>query len=223
MHTSGTYEVPEHTAGDRSIEPSFQNTPGTYDSGIAASTTSFPNAAGIPTPFQTQSIQISRENSSHRSRTRIFRDTISNSYWKGEALDLGNVDLVCTVDTTKISNRWLADFIPSFNQRVKNHPPSITQFISHIFKTYPAILLREGHLPPFIHSAQLSGSEAPTPLANCLSLVRMWDVQVRGSENMVRDIVKNEMNRLYEEVDIRFPHVAELTIVFFAAPIVSST
>lgn len=42
----------------------------------------------------------------------------------------------------------------------------------------------------------------PTPLANCLSLVRMWDGQARGSEVLVREIIKNEMGKLYEEVTI---------------------
>ena len=140
---------------------------------------------------------------SHGPRNALLvqsHDGPTNIYWSGGALSFANIDLICTVDSTRIGNRWLGDFIPAFNQRVKNLSPGTILFISRVFKSYPSKLLKAGHLPPFIHASQLSGSEAPTPLANCLSLVRMWGGQVRGSETMVREIIKNEMKRLYEEV-----------------------
>ena len=99
-----------------------------------------------------------------------------------------------------MNNRWRGDFVPSFNQRIKDFPPSLIHFTSRVFKTYPSVMLRRGHLPPFIHPSRLGGSEMPTPLANYLSLVRLWEGQVRGSENLVRETIKSEMRRIFEEV-----------------------
>lgn len=62
------------------------------------------------------------------------------------------------------------------------------------------MLLRKGNLPPYIHPAQLEGVNMPTPLANCLSLVKLWDGRVRGGELIVNETIKNEMERLYNEV-----------------------
>ena len=176
-----TYDAPEYAVGDRSMRLSSQNTPNSSDSGFVTSS----------------SISL---NGPENARSGQTHGAPPNIYWPTGALNFANVDLICTVDSTKIGNRWIGDFMSAFDRRVKNHPPSITLFISRVLKTYPAILLRAGNLPPFIHSSQMSGFELPTPLANCLSLVRMWDSQVRGSENMVREIIRNEMSRLYEGV-----------------------
>lgn len=208
LNMLGTYNVLEYTVGDGSMGISSQNTPRSNDSGFVTSPSTFPAAPdnvslqnGQTGPQQID-LRIPRTGPalSHRPQTVMTEDAPPNEYWPNQALNFADVDLVCTVDVTKIRNRWLGDFIPSFNQRTKNHPPSITLFISRVFKTYPTILLRKGHLPPFIHPSQFSGSEISTPLANCVSLVRMWNGQVRGSENMVREIIKNEMMKLYEEV-----------------------
>ncbi|OZJ02838.1 hypothetical protein BZG36_04355 [Bifiguratus adelaidae] len=115
------------------------------------------------------------------------------------AIDFTKVDLVCTVDSSRVRNRWLEAFLPSENQRPKNFPTCIVLLLSRVFKTYPRMMLRQGGLPPFIHPAQLAGQELPIPLANCFSIARMWDGQVRGSETLVREIIRREMNRLHTE------------------------
>jgi hypothetical protein len=129
-------------------------------------------------------------------------DQEHNEYWTSGSLNFVNLSLVCTVDPTRIRNRWLADFIPSLTDRIKIYPPGLTSFISRVLKTYPTMLLRKGQLPPFIHPALLAGPDIPTPLANCISLVRLWDGQVRGSETIVYETIKKEMERLYHEVCI---------------------
>lgn len=123
-----------------------------------------------------------------------------NEYWAGSPLNFEDINLICTLDPTLIRNRWLADFIPSLSDPVKVYPPGVSSFVSRVLKTYPSMLLRKGQLPPFIHPSQLAGPDIPTPLANCLSLVRLWDGRVRGSETMVCETIENEMERLYSEV-----------------------
>ena len=110
-----------------------------------------------------------------------------------------DLSLICTIDSSRVRNRWMEAFVPSPNQRPKNFPPSIIQFISRVFETYPRMMLHPGNPPPIIHPSQLAVPDLPTPLANCLSLVRMWEGQVRGSEVIVRETVEKEMKRLYEE------------------------
>lgn len=123
-----------------------------------------------------------------------------NEYWTSSPLSFVAINLICTVDPTRIRNRWLSDFIPSLTDRVKMYAPGVSSFVFRVLKTYPSILLNRGQLPPFIHPSQLAGPDIPTPLANCLSLVRLWDGQVRGSEAIVCETIKKEMDRLYAEV-----------------------
>lgn len=124
----------------------------------------------------------------------------SGEYWAGEPLSFTNLNLICTVDPTSIRNRWLADFIPSVTDRAKIYSPGVSSFISRVLKTYPQMLLSKGQLPPFIHPSQLASPDLPTPLANCLSLVRLWYGQVRGSETIVSETINKEMDRLHCEV-----------------------
>jgi hypothetical protein len=123
-----------------------------------------------------------------------------NPYWDGSPVNFTDLQLICTIDTTKVRDRWLADFVPTLNDRAKVHPPAIIAFVDRVFKTFPRKLLRKGQLPPYMHPAQFAGPDIPTALANLLSLSRLWDGQVRGGEAIVRDTVKNEMERLYREV-----------------------
>ena len=149
----------------------------------------FQFSAGPQSPSQTPSLQSNLG----------FRNEF-NEYWASDALSFTDINLICIVDPTSIRNRWLADFIPSITDRVKIYSPGVSSFIARVLKTYPQMLLNKGQLPPFIHPSQLSGPDLPTPLANCLSLVRLWDGQVRGSETIVLETVKKEMDRLHCEV-----------------------
>lgn len=202
--------TPEYRLRDAPFRNSAEDTPGIHDSAFTTASSTFqadhndalPPGNCPPRPNDTEQTNLIRVSPfmSQQLGPSTIGEATRNLYWSGDALNFAKLDLICPIDAIKIRNRWLGDFIPSFGQRAKNHPPSITLFISRVLKTYSTILLTEGHLPPFIHPAQLSGPDVPTPLANCFSLIRLWDGQVRGSENMVREIIRNEMNRLYEEV-----------------------
>ena len=56
--------------------------------------------------------------------------------------------------------------------------------------------------PPFVHRMQLDlnkTSPSAAPLANCTSLIRMWNTRVPGSETFIRTTIEAEMNRLSKE------------------------
>jgi len=115
-------------------------------------------------------------------------------------LDSESVDLVCTVDHQRVRNRWMESILPSPGQRPKNLSPTTVYFVSSVFKSYSSMCLSEGSAPPIIHRSQISGSRISEALANCFNLARLMETQVNGSESMVRDILQNEMKRLYERV-----------------------
>ncbi|KAE8342100.1 hypothetical protein BDV24DRAFT_130897 [Aspergillus arachidicola] len=60
-------------------------------------------------------------------------------------------------------------------------------------------MLKDKDVPPIIHRSQIEGKELPRSLANCYSLVRMWEQAVPGSEMMVMSTLEKEMERLAEE------------------------
>jgi hypothetical protein len=139
--------------------------------------------------------------SAHRSRGPVqgHGGGQHNYKWTNEGLNFTDVDLVCTVDGNRVRNRWLQDLLPWPNQRPKNYSPGTVQFLSRVLKTYPYMMVESGKLPPIIHPAQLASSKIPKPLANCLTLTRMWEGQARGGGGIVRDTVKREMERLFRE------------------------
>lgn len=117
-------------------------------------------------------------------------------------LDFSGVRLVATTDSIQIRNRWLESFLPSFTRRQKFLQPYTVQYLSVILKSYPRQMLRHGGLPSFIHPLQVAG-QMPQALANCYSLVLMWEGRAAGSESMVTETVQREMKRLLDEVRVR--------------------
>lgn len=117
-------------------------------------------------------------------------------------LDFSGVRLVATTDSIQIRNRWLESFLPSFTRRQKFLQPYTVQYLSVVLKSYPRQMLRHGGLPSFIHPLQVAG-QMPQALANCYSLVLMWEGRAAGSEIMVTGTVQREMKRLLDEVRVR--------------------
>lgn len=118
-------------------------------------------------------------------------------------IDFTNVDLISITDSASIRNRWLQSFLPSSSQRAKVLQPHTVQYLSCVFRSYSRQLLRPGCYPPFIHPLQMVDGKIPLPLANCFSLIRMWVTREPGSDILIAETVKNEMQRLFDEVSTR--------------------
>ena len=114
--------------------------------------------------------------------------------------DYTTIDLISVTDSTLIRDRWLQSFLPTPGQRAKILPPHTVQFLSGVFRSYSRKLLRSGCFPPFVHPLQMVEGELPQALANCISLVRMWVGREQGSDVMVVETVRTEMERLFDEV-----------------------
>ncbi|KAF9886368.1 hypothetical protein FE257_011513 [Aspergillus nanangensis] len=118
------------------------------------------------------------------------------------ALDLTNIQLVPSSNAENIRDRWLRPYImpaPESDEVPKAYQPFTLQYISRILRTYSQRMLKDEDVPPIIHHAQVSGRKMPRALANCYSLVRMWENAVSGSETMVVNTIEKEMDRLAEE------------------------
>jgi hypothetical protein len=115
-------------------------------------------------------------------------------------IGFGNIDLIPISDSASIRNRWLQSFLPDTGQRVKILQPHTVQFLSRVFRSYSRQPLRPGCFPPFVHPLQMGNGELPLPLANCFSLIRMWMGREHGSDVLIVETVKSEMQRLFDEV-----------------------
>lgn len=117
-------------------------------------------------------------------------DSISNS------IDL---DLVCPINADYIGVRWLNNYVPVPGQEVKNYPDHIKAFIPKILGSYASIAVRGRGVPPFIHPAQMQSPLARPPLSTCLSLVRICERLLPGSDGTAADVIQREMGSLYEQ------------------------
>lgn len=113
-----------------------------------------------------------------------------------------DLDLVPSTDILRIGTRWLDSFIPLPTHVRKELLPNTVQYMSRALKSYPKMMLRNGRFPPIIHSSQLECQIQPVPLVNCVSLVRMWECRALGSESLVMDTLRREMERLFHEVHV---------------------
>lgn len=118
-----------------------------------------------------------------------------------EALDFSGLDaeLLCPINADDISNRWLNSFVPVPGQKTKEYPPAVTSFIYRILKSYAAVTIRGHGIPPFVHSSQTTVESSRPPLSTCLSLVRMCESPLPGSEGAAMDVLQREMTSLYEK------------------------
>ena len=116
------------------------------------------------------------------------------------SLDFLNLDLVPLPDAEKIRDRWLQTYLPTPDQIPKTFHPHTLQYISCVLRTYPKQMITGSRIPPFIHPLHLSGQNVPVALANCYSLVRLWEHRAPGSEAIVATIIQQEMERLVQDV-----------------------
>ncbi|OIW22476.1 MFS general substrate transporter [Coniochaeta ligniaria NRRL 30616] len=110
-----------------------------------------------------------------------------------------SLELFCPINAEDIRNRWLNSYIPVPGQKIKEYPASVTAFIYRILKSYAAVTVRGRGVPPFVHASQVAATSARPPLSTCLTLVRMCEKPLPGSETVAADVLQREMNSLYEK------------------------
>ncbi|KAH8662368.1 hypothetical protein BX600DRAFT_437765 [Xylariales sp. PMI_506] len=175
------------------------------------SSLSLPGAADgswIPSPSSTASIRepAVRSPVGVGSLGALPRATLDREAIDGcvaPVLDFSNINLVCPINASEISNRWLHPYVPIPGQAVKHYPASITSFISRILRSYTAVVTRGRGMPPFLHPYQASGtveslSPGQQPLLACLSVVRICERPLPGGEDVAANVLRGEMDKLYD-------------------------
>ncbi|KAL4908354.1 hypothetical protein BDW74DRAFT_175043 [Aspergillus multicolor] len=79
------------------------------------------------------------------------------------------------------------------------------EFIFRVLRAWPRMLAEEFQTPPLLHHSHIcDGKSLPLPLANCVTLVKMWHGHCQGAEDMVQKLIMNEANTLltkFEDLD----------------------
>ncbi|KAI0154986.1 hypothetical protein GGR57DRAFT_102154 [Xylariaceae sp. FL1272] len=111
-------------------------------------------------------------------------------------LDFSELGLTSSTNVENISNRWLRAFIPLPEQAIKEYPAAVQGFIHRMVKSYVSASIR-GRCPPFVHSSQVAAHLIKPPLSTCLSLVRICDNLLPGSEQTAAQVLQREMINIH--------------------------
>lgn len=107
-----------------------------------------------------------------------------------------HLDLLCPINVEDISNRWLNPYIPGPEQTIKSYPVVVTNYIWRILNSYAASASRGRGVPPFIHPAQMKDQKSSLPLNTCLSLIRISEHPLPGTENAAALVLQREMESI---------------------------
>ncbi|KAL6874262.1 putative C6 finger domain protein [Trichoderma longibrachiatum] len=123
--------------------------------------------------------------------------------------DFSAPDLICPINAEEISNRWLNAYIPFPGQSIKNYPATVSAFIFRLLKSYTGMAVHGRGIPPFVHFSQLMGPRPSPLLSTCLSVIRICDKPLPGSENGTAEVLQREMGNIYERRDT-YDHLSML-------------
>ncbi|CEP64899.1 Zn(II)2Cys6 transcription factor domain-containing protein LALA0_S14e01772g [Lachancea lanzarotensis] len=141
----------------------------------------------------------SRQPNGRRSSSRLLGPLETSP--DESSLHFEHLDLVCTVNSDEIRNRWLNAFAPPLDHSVKAYPSGVMVFISRMLKAYTLMPARQKLMPPFVHRLQQRPSEVPDSLANCFSLLKLCEGRLPASEPIIKSFLTQEMDRLYEQYE----------------------
>ncbi|POS69926.1 hypothetical protein DHEL01_v211682 [Diaporthe helianthi] len=110
-----------------------------------------------------------------------------------------DIELVCPINADYISSRWLNQYVPVPGQTAKNFPGHIKAFMPRMLGSYASMAVRGRQLPPFIHPAQMQPPLARPPLSTCLSLVRICERLLPGSDGPAADVMQREASSIFEQ------------------------
>ncbi|PHH67135.1 hypothetical protein CDD81_2904 [Ophiocordyceps australis] len=115
---------------------------------------------------------------------------------RDQLLDFSKLDLAPFDDAEQIRQGWMRSFLATPEQAEKTMHDYTLQYIGRILCVYAKQMALKAHGPPMLHATQMAEGQRHVDIANCSSLVRLWLNRASGSESMVAEAVKREMERL---------------------------
>ncbi|KAJ6031018.1 hypothetical protein N7540_001750 [Penicillium herquei] len=77
------------------------------------------------------------------------------------------------------------------------------ELIFRVLRTWPRMLAEEFQIPPIFHFTHFAQYNAlPRPLATCMTLVKMWNGQCAGAEEIVRTTILKELDLIVHSVSL---------------------
>jgi hypothetical protein len=90
---------------------------------------------------------------------------------------------------------------PSTRIQPRNPADPQSELVARLISTFPAMLKRPAHPPPFIHNSQLVAGKRGESLANALALVHLWTVRTDENRRFVASMLAMEWERLVKALD----------------------
>lgn len=177
---------PASDTGPGSIETSHPNSG--RDDGPGAHLESIPHPNPTPTPAKTQGLPSAQH----------FLSPESSSTPNVHHLVSLQDELLPLPMPGRISFRWLATMLPPPLPKAKHFSPLAIHICKSFLRTLPLRLVSRDP-PPFVHSTQLSPTPCE-PLANAMTITRMWYERVAGSEDLVSRTIASEMESIVRRV-----------------------
>lgn len=85
----------------------------------------------------------------------------------------------------------------------KSTPPLAShsmQTLLRVIKTWPRMLVKGFQVPPMLHSSHTHHETMLQPMANCITISKMWAGQSDGTSETVYQTIIQEMRSLFERV-----------------------
>ncbi|KAL2073435.1 hypothetical protein VTL71DRAFT_10759 [Oculimacula yallundae] len=105
-----------------------------------------------------------------------------------------NTALTTTPGFPGLDDQWASSLLaPVMTPPLVQHS---METLLRAIRTWPRILCKGFQLPPMFHHSILS-TDVSLPLANCCTLVKMWEGQFAGTNTIVHDTVMTEIKTLF--------------------------
>lgn len=126
--------------------------------------------------------------------------------------------VACAPEFVRLENPWISTLLLPSTETPDGTPELAKhsmQSLLRAMRTWPRILCKGLQMPPVFHHSVVENKDIPLPLANCCTLVHMWDRQYKGTSSIVQDTILKEIKTIFENVRFSFtqasPDIKPLT------------
>ncbi len=109
--------------------------------------------------------------------------------------------LTNTSDFLGMGDPWASSLLSTTPPLVEHS----MQTLLRALRTWPRMLAKGIQLPPIFHDSMMNNNHAvPLPLANCCTLVKMWNGQFHGTSALVQGTILKETKNLLRNVSCSY-------------------